>query len=57
MTFLLLLKSSSSLYIVPPKKFPYYAIVAFLFPSVLHLCHDLVLLSQPGHAHEVHDTS
>lgn len=34
-----------------------YAIVAFSFHSVLHLCHDLVLLRQPRHAHEVHDTS
>lgn len=34
-----------------------YATFTFSFHSVLHLCHDLVLLSQPRYAHEVHDTS
>lgn len=28
-----------------------------LFYSVLRLCHDPILLNQPHHAHEVHDTS
>lgn len=34
-----------------------YSIVVFSLHSVLHLCHDHVLLSQPRHAHEVNGTS